>query len=142
MRYLTKYEILRLNQLTVSCHGGHFVPPDNLLHLEAIEYLVESVSADMYGEPLYPEVCDKAAVYLFNIISNHAFQDGNKRTVLAAALAFLTMNSYRLSDELSPVNADGKLIPKEGKDHNDNLYRFTMAVAAGEVSLHVCRQWF
>ena len=143
MQYLTKNEILRLNELTLVRHGGHFVPPDNLLHPEAIDYLVESVAAEMFGEPLYPQVSDKAALYMFNIISNHAFQDGNKRTGLAAALAFLYKNGFRLAEDLKPVIQEGKSWPSNNDlSHNDHLYEFTLAVAAGQVPLEACRQWF
>lgn len=33
------------------------------------------------------------------LIKNHAFQDGNKRTALAAAYMFLTINGFRLQGE-------------------------------------------
>jgi len=33
-----------------------------------------------------------AAAYLFHIVKNHAFEDGNKRTGMHAAIAFLGMN--------------------------------------------------
>ncbi|WP_116107284.1 type II toxin-antitoxin system death-on-curing family toxin [Lewinella sp. IMCC34191] len=142
MRYLTKPEIFRLNKLTLARHGGHFVPPDNSLHPEAIDYLVESVQAEMFGEPLYPRVSDKAALYMFNLIGNHAFQDGNKRTGLAAALAFLMINDYRLKEDLQPVTYQDKLWPDARLGHDDHVYRFTLAVAAGQVPLEACRQWF
>ena len=43
-----------------------------------------------------------AAAYLFHIISNHPFIDGNKRTGAAASIVFLALNGIELeADEQS-----------------------------------------
>ncbi len=47
-----------------------------------------------YGDP---SLTDMAAAYAFGIARNHAFVDGNKRTALMAAYAFLRMNGMRLT---------------------------------------------
>lgn len=126
MEFLEKADIIFINQNTVEAHGGNFMPPNNLLKEQPLDYVIEVVEAEMFGEPLYPEIYDKAAVYLFNIISNHIFTDGNKRTGLEASIAFLKLNDYRLRKDL-------------GKD---NLLAFVLKVASGESSLDECREWF
>jgi death-on-curing protein len=40
----------------------------------------------MFGLELYPTVYDKAAAYLYHIVCNHPFNDGNKRTGFGAAI--------------------------------------------------------
>lgn len=102
------------------------MPPDNFLHEENLDYLLEAVQAEMFGSPLYPTIPDKAALYCFNIIGNHIFTDGNKRTGLAAALAFLKLNKMRLD----------KALPK------NDLYDYILKVASGQSSLDECRAWF
>jgi death on curing protein len=82
--YLDKEEIVFINQRTVAEHGGNFMPPHNFLHEENLDYLIEAVQAEMFGAPLYPSITDKAALYCYNIICNHIFTDGNKRTGLEA----------------------------------------------------------
>ena len=52
MRYLTKKRVIRLNKFTVREHGGNFNPPDNFLHEDNLDYLLEAVQAEMFGEPL------------------------------------------------------------------------------------------
>lgn len=37
-----------------------------------------------------------AAAYLFHVCANHPFVDGNKRTALAACIAFLRLNGWNL----------------------------------------------
>jgi len=49
-------------------------------------------SASFGDEFLHSGLFDMAAAYLFHIVSNHPFVDGNKRTGLAAALVFLDIN--------------------------------------------------
>jgi death-on-curing protein len=102
------------------------MPPNNFLHEENLDYLIEAVQAEMFGEPLYPTISDKAALYCYNIICNHIFTDGNKRTGLEAALVFLRLNNMRLSRVL-PLN---------------DLYHFILKTASGEVTLEQCREWF
>lgn len=124
MDYLQKEDITRINYLTIKHVGGNFVPPANFLHEENLDYLLEAVQAEMFGAPLYPEIYHKAGLYFFNIISNHIFQDGNKRTGLEAALLFLQLNGYDLTV------ADEMLID------------FTLAVASAEHTLETVQDWF
>lgn len=53
-----------------------------------------------FGESyLHDDIFEMAAAYLFHIVMNHPFIDGNKRTGTHAALVFLADNGY--SVELS-----------------------------------------
>jgi death-on-curing protein len=126
MDFLEKDDIIFINQRTVAAHGGNFTPPSNFLHEENLDYVLDAVQSSMFGIELYPDVSDKAAVYCYNIICNHIFLDGNKRTGLEAALAFLKLNKYRLNPTLPKID----------------LYNFIIAVASGQVSLEECRVWF
>ena len=65
-----------------------------------------------YGDPTS---ADLAAAYIFGIARNHAFVDGNKRTAMVAAGAFLFINGYGLTAD------------------NGTVYEFVMGVAAGEI---------
>lgn len=125
MLFLSKKQIVTINKLTVLHHGGNFVPPDNLLNESPLNYLVEIVYADLFGQPLYPSIYDKAGVYIFNIIANHIFSDGNKRTGLEAGLLFLKLNGYQLSDSIT----------------NEILTNFILSVASDEQTLETVQEW-
>ena len=125
MRILTKEEIIFLNKNNVSKYGGNFVPPHNLLHENPLDYLVEIGDGNLFGEPIYPEVYHKAGVYLFNIISNHIFTDGNKRTGLDACILFLDFNGYQLCETVS----------------NEILTDFILSIASGQQSLEAVQNW-
>jgi death on curing protein len=126
IKYLEKEDIVFINKRTVEEHGGNFMFPSNFLHEENLDYLLEAVQAEMFGEPLYPSITDKAAVYCYNIICNHIFSDGNKRTGLSSALTFLKLNNQHLTKDLT----------------FEDLYGFILKVASGESSLEECKVWF
>ena len=104
-----------------------------------LDYLVEAVEAEMFGAPLYPEMQDKAAVYMYNIITNHIFQDGNKRTGLAAALYFLEFNDVPFREPCIQVEIGGKIVPESSENI---LFDFTIEVASGKLTLEECQAWF
>lgn len=62
-----------------------------------------------------PDLADLAAAYLFGLVKNHGFIDGNKRVGFAAAATFLLLNGVRLTaaeeDAYQTVmgTADGRL---------------------------------
>lgn len=126
IRYLTHEELILINRKTVAKHGGQYIEPSNFLNEGALVYLLEIVSSEMFGEPIYPKLSDKAGLYMYNIIANHIFSDGNKRTGLEAAILFLDLNRHRIN----------KNIPKE------IVYDFTIKVASGESNLDECQAWF
>ena len=61
-----------------------------------LDYLIEIVESEIFGSQMYPEIYHKAGLYMYNIIANHIFQGGNKRTGLESALLFLQLNNYDL----------------------------------------------
>jgi len=161
MDYIQKEDVILINEMTNQRHGGNFIPPTNFLNESPLDYLLEIIDSEMFGAPLYPESKDKAGLYMFNIISNHVFQDGNKRTGLESALLFLKLNGYQLNNQLKAVELDGITIPSSesiqeaktaiGKPsstnpnqikNNELLTAFTLEVASSKVSLEACQQWF
>jgi death on curing protein len=126
LRILKKTDIVHINKRTILAHGGNFVEPCNFLHEDNLDYLVEIVSSEMFGFELYPLISDKAALYAFNIICNHIFTDGNKRTGLEAGLVFLKLNGYRLNQVLP----------------NKELFEFIISIAEGKTNLEECKNWF
>jgi len=65
----------------------------------AVLSLTEAPKQAFSGKELYPTIFDKAAIYARDIIMNHPFIDGNKRTGMVAASVFLEDNGYRLDTE-------------------------------------------
>ena len=53
------------------------------------------------GHELHESLVEKGAAYLFHLVRNHPFVDGNKRVGLAVSLVFLRLNgvTIRASDD-------------------------------------------
>ncbi len=126
IRYLSKDEILVVNFNTYKSHGGFYTPPHNIKHEGNLDYVLEAVFSEMFGKEIYPSIADKTAVYCYNIICNHIFHDGNKRTGLGAAILFLRLNGFRLDKNL----------------RHTAIIDFIIKVASGEQTLDECRTWF
>ncbi|MEQ1938379.1 type II toxin-antitoxin system death-on-curing family toxin [Mesorhizobium sp. CN5-321] len=79
--------------------------------------MLESALARPLNKAAYGEVSlfELAAAYLFGIVKNHPFVDGNKRTALAAADVFLADNGWSLEAD------------------KDDLYQLVVLVAAGDI---------
>lgn len=65
---------------------------DGLRDANLLASTVAQPSATFGGSLLHEDLFAMAAAYLFHIVMNHPFIDGNKRTGLAAALVFLDIN--------------------------------------------------
>jgi len=49
-----------------------------------------------FGQELYPSLEEKAACYLYFIIKDHPFMNGNKRLAIVTTDVFLSLNGNRL----------------------------------------------
>jgi death-on-curing protein len=95
--FLTLDEVLAIHADQVERYGGVLGIRDHGL-LESALAMPEAVFS---GTELHPTLHEKAAAYLFHLVKNHPFVDGNKRVGLAVGLAFLAMNEVfvRATDE-------------------------------------------
>ena len=91
--YLNLEEILRLHyQLIEDFGGSHGVRDEGRL-----KSVVDAPRQMVFGKDQYKTVYDKAAVYLRNIVGDHPFTDGNKRTAITACGIFLSRNGRHLN---------------------------------------------
>ncbi|MCB1160202.1 MAG: type II toxin-antitoxin system death-on-curing family toxin [Leptospiraceae bacterium] len=97
-------QVIKQHQKSIDRYGGGPLILD--------ENKIESALKSMYDPSLgVPEVCAKIS---FRIISNHPFQDGNKRTALFTLLLMLKKNGHKYNgrkkdlEEIIKKLADGK----------------------------------
>jgi death on curing protein len=98
--FLNLDEVLALHAEQIDLYGG----AAGLRDLGLLESAVAAPRTTFGGEFLHGSIPEMAAAYLFHLVRNHPFLDGNKRTGLAAAIAFLGLNGLWLeadSDELA-----------------------------------------
>jgi death-on-curing protein len=72
------------------------------------------------GERLHTTLSEMAGAYLFHLVKNHPFVDGNKRTGLVCALHFLFLNGRTIDADADEL-ADVVLAVAEGNRNKDSL---------------------
>lgn len=143
MKFLIKKSFMLINRRTIDAHGGNFVPPNNFLNESVLDYTVEAVNESIFGQPMYSTLADKAAFYMFQVVTGHVFQDGNKRNGLEAALAFLQLNNANLREYLTPIEGDNDCpIPASGENTEKILVNFTLEMASGKITFDQAKSWF
>ena len=108
--FLTVDDVLYLHANQVALYGGE----PGVRDMGLLESAVAQPRASFDGESLHESIFAMAAAYLFHLVRNHAFIDGNKRVGAVAALVFLDLNGVEV------------VAPK------GSLYDLTVSVASGE----------
>ena len=102
MIVLSKEQILFLHDDVIRETGGlNGIKDDGLL-----ESALAAPFHTIDNQDLYPSIYQKAARLGFGLASNHAFNDGNKRTGAHAMLVFLALNDIELNysqEELTDI---------------------------------------
>ena len=115
--WLTREECLALHEMMLSQHGGsEGLRDENLLE----SALAKPRHLFAYGKPT---MSDLAASYVFGVVKNHPFIDGNKRTGFMLGAGFLERNGY----EFHASEAEAVVR--------------TLALAAGELSESEFAAW-
>jgi len=90
MKFLSLAEILEIHQDQITRYGG----TPGIRDIELLKSAVGMPSATYGGQFLNTDVYEMAAAYLFHLVKNHPFVDGNKRVGAVAALVFLSLNGH------------------------------------------------
>ena len=90
--FLTFAEIIEIHDYQIEHFGGG----EGLRDIELLRSAIGMPSATFGGEYLHPTIIEMAAAYLYHLVENHPFVDGNKRVGAMAALIFLDLNGYDL----------------------------------------------
>ncbi len=86
--FFTLDEILDIHRDQIERYGGQAGVRD----LGLLQSAAAMPAAGFGGEYLHKDLFEMAAAYLFHIVKNHPFIDGNKRAGTVAADVFLGMN--------------------------------------------------
>ena len=94
---LTVADVVEINRRMIAHFGGIFFEGDNnLANRGSLEYVLEEIHGSLYGQELYPDLFQKAALIAWRIIVGHIFHDGNKRTGMESCRLFLELNGHIL----------------------------------------------
>ena len=92
MVFLTLDDILESHQNQIETYGGSH----GIRDIGLLESAIAQPEASFDGQYLHADIFEMAAAYLYHLVMNHPFVDGNKRVGLEAALIFLEINNENL----------------------------------------------
>lgn len=114
MNYISKKMLVVINKIAVDLSGGTALAGNNIRDGQDLSFVDSIYHNVCFGQKIYNDVYEQAAAYMFFIIKNHVFNDGNKRTGLGSAIFFLERNKIALA----PLEEDA-------------VFDFIISVAAG-----------
>jgi death-on-curing protein len=112
--------VLRTHLSMIERYGG----AEGVRDIGLLHSAIAMPQASFGGEFLHKNLFEMAAAYLYHIVQNHPFIDGNKRAGAAAAIIFLAMNAVEI------------------KADEEGLVDLTLAVARGEVGKAEIAEFF
>jgi death-on-curing protein len=88
--FLSLAEVLEIHQDQIARYGGD----PGIRDMGLLKSALGMPLATFGGEFLHTDIFEMAAAYLFHLVKNHPFIDGNKRVGAVAAIVFLALNGY------------------------------------------------
>ena len=115
----SKDKVLLLHKLIAQETGGSIGIRDEGL----LESALEAAFSGFGDQEFYPTKEEKGARLGYNLISNHAFVDGNKRIGMYVMLTFLEVNGIHMDCT------------------NDDVSETGLAIASGKMDYEALLQW-
>ncbi|QDU37363.1 Toxin Doc [Maioricimonas rarisocia] len=109
--FLSTGDVLFAHRDQIERYGGD----PGVRDIELLESAIAQPEATFNGQLLHAFPFEMAAAYLYHLVQNHPFVDGNKRTGAVAGLLFLDLNGIAIN---APAGS---------------LYDMTIAVANGHM---------
>jgi death-on-curing protein len=90
-------EVLEIHRDQIQRYGG----TAGIRDIELLESALAMPQSGIGGQYFHIDLFEMAAAYLFHLVKNHPFVDGNRRVAAVAALVFLDLNDIqvRVGDE-------------------------------------------
>lgn len=105
LKYVLPKDIIKTHDRIIESFGG----TKGIINAGAIDFITDNMLARFNKEPLEDSIIKKASLLIFEIISQHAFIDGNKRIGFAVCEEFLNANGYSFdftTDEAEKIAFD------------------------------------
>ncbi|MDH5727632.1 MAG: virulence protein RhuM/Fic/DOC family protein [Gammaproteobacteria bacterium] len=105
---------------------------------DGLSSILGNLDQTAFGEPAYPSIESKAAHFLYFMVKNHPFTDGNKRSGAFLFIDFLHRNKRLLDENNQPVINDTGLaaltllVAESDPKQKETLIRLIMNMLAGE----------
>ncbi|MBX3324351.1 MAG: type II toxin-antitoxin system death-on-curing family toxin [Nitrospira sp.] len=96
-RFLSVEDVIDIHADQIERYGGSLGVRD----VEMLRSAIGMPEAGFGNQYLHTDLFEMAAAYLYHIVQNHPFIDGNKRTGTMAAFVFLKLNGHTLDADES-----------------------------------------
>jgi death on curing protein len=93
--FLRLHEIIEIHSDQIARYGGSH----GIRDMGLLQSAVATPMSSFGGQFLHSDLFEMAAAYLYHLVKNHAFVDGNKRVGTLAALVFLELNGIEVDAE-------------------------------------------
>lgn len=90
--FLTIEEVVRLHDIQLERFGGL----EGIRDVGLLESALAMPQAGFGGHFVHADLAEMAAAYMFHLVKNHPFIDGNKRVGFHAAFVFLQLDGLDL----------------------------------------------
>ena len=110
----SKDKVLLLHKLIAQETGGSIGVRDEGL----LESALEAAFSGFGDREFYPTKEEKGARLGYNLISNHAFVDGNKRIGMYVMLTFLEVNGIHMDCTNDDVSSTGLAVASGNMDYD------------------------
>jgi death-on-curing protein len=92
IKFLGIEEVFRLHYKQIELYGGsHGIRDEGLLRSALAQ-----PEASFEGKYVHRDLFEMASAFLYHLVQNHPFQDGNKRIGAICAAYFLWINGYQV----------------------------------------------
>ena len=115
IQFLTFSDIIEIHEYQIENFGG----AAGVCDINLLKSAIGMPESSFGGVFLHPTIYEMAAAYLYHLVENHPFVDGNKRVGAMAALIFLDINNIdfdapeELFTEMVLKVASGKMLKAE-----------------------------
>ena len=96
-RFLSVEDVIDIHADQIERYGGSL----GIRDVELLRSAIGMPEAGFGNQYLHADLFEMAAAYLYHIVQNHPFIDGNKRTGAMAAFVFLQLNGFTLDADES-----------------------------------------
>lgn len=108
--FLSLENVLAIHEDQIARYGGG----DGLRDVGLLESAIAMPRAGAGGQYFHADLFEMAAAYLFHIVKNHPFVDGNKRAGAMTAFTFLKLNGLTMEGSSSEAFQNIVLAVAEG----------------------------
>lgn len=91
-RFLSVEDVIEIHADQIERYGGSL----GVREVELLRSAIGMPEAGFGDQYLHTDLFEMAAAYLYHIVQNHPFIDGNKRTGAMAVFVFLMLNGFTL----------------------------------------------